>query len=136
LCICAAIFTCASSGQESNARRHYKLKGDVIALPAHKLPPELDTENVRKLASVNPLPTWNYSILAYDGKTYTGTIIGRSPYNNGKATTTIPTQIIPLVIRITDSSGTAIRRITSPWGCPAIFSGPDVWHRRSKRGRK
>lgn len=56
------------------------------------------------LSSPTPVPTFTYSTVAYDGKTYTGTMIGRNPAGRGKTTTTIPTQIIPLVITINDSA--------------------------------
>jgi hypothetical protein len=43
---------------------------------------------------------FGYTLLAYDGNMYSGSIVGRSPLNRGKTTTTIPTQLIPLVITI------------------------------------
>lgn len=50
--------------------------------------------------SAPPLATWRYSILAYDGNTYTGQIVGRSPFLRGKTTTTVPVVLIPLKITI------------------------------------
>ena len=57
-----------------------------------------------------PIPTWTYNYTASSdkgGATYTGTIVGRSPYLRGKTTTTIPVQIVPLIINI-KSGGTTI----------------------------
>ena len=59
-------------------------------------------------ALASPLPTFAYNIQASSalgGGFYSGTILGRNPLNRGKTTTTIPTQIIPLVITIDDTAG-------------------------------
>jgi hypothetical protein len=52
-------------------------KGLTIGLPERDALPLI----------VQSLPTWSYSIEAYDGKTYTGQIVGRSPFLRGKLTT-------------------------------------------------
>lgn len=83
----------------------------VISLPLHQAPASKSEANVTAVvpsSSFTSFPSWDYSIVAYDGKTYSGTLLGRSPYNHGKTTTTIPLQIIPLVITISDSLGTRI----------------------------
>ena len=88
-------------------------KGKVISVPAH--PAEGVHENaLAPLANTNPIPTWTYNITGYDGNPYTGTIMGMSPYNHGKTTTTIPTIIVPLVITIVDGSGTFVYDPTAP----------------------
>ena len=46
---------------------------------------------------------WNYSQLAYDGKTYSGTMVGRSPFAHGHRVTTIPTFIIPVIFTFQDT---------------------------------
>jgi len=54
-------------------------------------------------ATVNPVPLWTYNYTASaarGGGTFTGRIVGRSPFARGKTTTTIPTQIVPLIITI------------------------------------
>jgi hypothetical protein len=66
-------------------------------------------------ALVNPLtvtstelPMWTYSVTAgadLGGGSYTGTILGRSPYLPGKTTTTIPLQIVPVKIIINNGGG-------------------------------
>ncbi len=56
-------------------------------------------------AAVKPLPMWTYQVTAspdLGGGTFTGLIVGRSPFDHGKVTTTIPTQLVPLVININD----------------------------------
>lgn len=46
---------------------------------------------------------WNYSQLAYDGNTYTGMMVGRSPFAHGHRITTIPTIIVPVIITMQDT---------------------------------
>src|ERR1700724_2319580 len=61
------------------------------------------------VVSPNPLPMFTYSVTASadkGGGTFTGKILGRSPFSHGKTTTSIPTQIIPLIITINDGSTT------------------------------
>ncbi len=51
------------------------------------------------------LPTWTYSVNSpIDGNTYTGQMVGASPYMNGARTTTIPTMVIPVVVLLADGS--------------------------------
>ena len=77
-------------------------------------PPGIDLNNDLQ-STVVAIPLWSYSIkasAAMGGETYTGTIVGRSPYSTTKATTTIPTQIVPLVIAITDTTTTPPTTVT------------------------
>jgi hypothetical protein len=46
---------------------------------------------------------WNYSQLAFDGKTYTGMMVGRSPFAHGHRVTTIPTIIVPVILTFQDT---------------------------------
>ena len=53
------------------------------------------------------LPQYTYSLVSpRDGLSYTGHIMGRDPSARGKTTTTIPLQIVPLIITITDTTTT------------------------------
>lgn len=58
---------------------------------------------------------WNYSQVAYDGKTYTGVMVGRSPFANGHRKTTIPTYIVPVIITMADTG--EVFDPTSPDSC-------------------
>ena len=81
--------------------------GQFTALPPTPAAPDSLAARLAPLVPVAPLPTFNFSITAagsLGGGTFTGSIVGRSPLNRGKTTTTIPTQLIPLVITITDTS--------------------------------
>lgn len=53
--------------------------------------------------SAGSLPVWTYSVTAYDSNVYTGTIMGRNPSLRAKSITTIPLQIVPVSITITDA---------------------------------
>lgn len=57
----------------------------------------------RQAAGAQTIAMWNYSQLAYDGKTYTGMMVGRSPFANGHRITTIPTFIVPVIITMLDT---------------------------------
>ena len=116
LVVCSAalcIWTPSALGQRTSKP---KPKGSVVTIPLHQSK-AVSTGLATANASVTPLPAWNYSVVAYDGNTYSGAIIGRSPYYNGKTSTTIGTQVIPLVITISDNSGTVVYDPTAPDDC-------------------
>jgi hypothetical protein len=107
----------------------HALKGIVKSYPAHDLKITGDRNKTAKkfpALVANPIPLWTYNVTGYDGNPYSGTIIGLSPYNHGKTTTTIPTQIVPLVITITDGSGTFVYDPTAPDACVPGHSGVDI----------
>jgi hypothetical protein len=75
--------------------------GRFTVIPATRLAPvDSLAERFNAAVSPTPLPTFTYTLTGYDSLTYSGSIVGRSPLNRGKTTTTIPTQIVPLVITI------------------------------------
>ncbi len=57
-------------------------------------------------AAVNNLPSlplWNYSVTSpIDGNTYSGVMVGASPYFNGARTTNVPVVIVPLIVKTPD----------------------------------
>jgi hypothetical protein len=99
-------------------------KGYTTVIPLHNLPNNGTATTSTVGPVVTPLPLWNYTLTSpIDGGTYSGTIVGRSPYNRSKGTTIIPTQIIPLIITITDGSGTHVYDPTVPDAC---VTGPNA----------
>src|SRR5262249_2760025 len=49
------------------------------------------------------IPMWSYTTTSSrDGHSYSGVMVGASPFSSPSSTTTIPTQIIPLIIRMPD----------------------------------
>jgi hypothetical protein len=118
LCFFGAAF---AVGQDTNQTVP---KGYFTTLPVTK-----SVAQTSALMSANPLPNWNYSIVSSrNGNTYTGTIIGRSPYNRGKTTTNIPTQVIPLIITINDGTTTVTYdpTIVDPCVTPGSHTDVDV----------
>ena len=57
----------------------------------------------------NPLPVWNYEVVASrDGSLYQGVIVGRNPNEHGaSAAVTVPAQVIPLILKF-HRIGTAV----------------------------
>jgi hypothetical protein len=105
-----ALLCCAAcvAGLPSLAfgQQHQFPPGRYSSLPVTRIAPE-DSAAAQFSAITGPtqLPTFTYNLLAYDGNLYSGSIVGRNPLNRGKTTTTVPTQIIPLVITIDDTAG-------------------------------
>lgn len=62
------------------------------------------TDLVRsQAAAAQTIPLWSYSVVAQDGQTYSGSMVGRSPFAHGHRTTTIPTYLVPVVLTFQDS---------------------------------
>jgi hypothetical protein len=99
----------------------FPLKGYTTYLPATRIaPPDSAAEQLSTVTTVTPLPSFSYTIQAsagLHGGVFSGSIIGRSPVNRGKTTTTIPTQIIPLVITINDGTTIHTYDPTAPDTC-------------------
>jgi chitinase len=102
-----------------------KIHGYTTVIPVKGATPEAVAKAVT-LSTPSEVPLWTYSIVAYDGNTYTGSIVGRSPYNRAKTTTNITTQIVPLVISITDGSGTVVYDPTITDTCIAGITSTDT----------
>jgi hypothetical protein len=97
------------------------LVGYSTVIPATRMaPPDSAAEQFSAITSPTPLPTFSYTLtapIALGGGTFSGSIVGRSPLNRGKTTTTIPTQIVPLVITINDGTTTHTYDPTAPDTC-------------------
>jgi len=76
------------------------LRGYVTAKPMRGA----TTESLQAQSeTANTIPLWSYSINSrIDGITYTGMMVGRSPFFRGTRTTNIPTFIVPLIIKEPD----------------------------------
>ncbi len=71
--------------------------------PKAPMTPE-DEALVRSQAvAAQTIPLWSYSTVAQDGKTYTGMMVGRSPFAHGHRITTIPTYLVPVIITMQDT---------------------------------
>ena len=60
-------------------------------------------EAMRGAAAATTVPMWGYTITSSrDSNTYSGVMVGRSPFFHGARTTTIPVVIIPVKFTMTD----------------------------------
>lgn len=87
--------------QESPPAIHF------LAIPPHgENLPATKPSAVRGAAAGPSLPMWDFTTTASrDGKTYTGTMVGRSPFFHGARTTNIDAVLIPLRITIRAANG-------------------------------
>jgi hypothetical protein len=67
-------------------------------------------------AAAQALPTWTYTVLsARDGLTHSGSMVGASPFTSPGASTSVPAQIVPLILRMED--GTTFDPTSQPAPC-------------------
>ncbi|HVN64880.1 MAG TPA: hypothetical protein VMT58_09605 [Candidatus Binataceae bacterium] len=69
-------------------------------------------------AAATTIPLWSYAVnSSRDGNTYTGTMVGRSPFYNGARETDIPTFIIPVKVVMPDTGHVFDPTAEDPFGC-------------------
>ena len=70
-----------------------------------KAPNQISRDAVLQQAAAGAtIPFWNYSIVSpLDGKSYTGTMVGRSPFFNGHRTTVVNTDMVPVILTFADT---------------------------------
>ncbi len=106
LTLAAAIAPCLSQAQERNAGPNgtpVKLKQFYVVLSKPPMTEEARATLRDQAAASQTIALWNYSTVAHDGNTYTGTMVGRSPFAHGHRVTTIPTFLIPVIFTFQDS---------------------------------
>jgi hypothetical protein len=96
-----ALLCCVAGASLAFGQKLERPQGYTTALPGGKMAPA--NSAAARLSVIGPaispiVPSKSFSFAvtasaALGGGTYTGTILGRNPLNNGKTTTTIPTQI-------------------------------------------
>ena len=62
------------------------------------------TSTSQPIIETAPLPIGLYSIVGYDGNTYQGEIVGRSPWARGLRTTSVSVVLIPLIVKTPSKS--------------------------------
>jgi len=77
-----------------------KLKVIYLTPEMKKGRPQDTAAIMQQSAAATTIPLWKYSTVAYDSNTYTGMMVGRSPFFNGARTTSIPTVIVPIIFNI------------------------------------
>ncbi len=116
--LCCVASVSLAHGQQPVPRGYY------TAIPAK------GTGNLQAPSLTSPsLPLWTYNVTAsapLGGAAFTGSIVGRSPFSHGKTTTSINTQIVPLVITIADGTSTRVYDPTAVNPCVTPGSHTDV----------
>jgi hypothetical protein len=123
-----------AGGRPLNAKAAAKGIRIIYPNPRHVFSRPRGMDHHNELASsVVPIPLWSYSMTAsaaMGGQTFTGSIMGHNPFDATKTTTTVRTQIVPLVIRVVDtisaSQSTVIYDPTAPDPCNAGHTGVEV----------
>ena len=95
---------CATGTVGQTTSQLPKLRAYTAVFPAAAGTPA----NIKAMASSSTLPLFAYDVTSSrDGNTYTGAIVGSSPFNGGNGQTSITTQIIPLII-VTHKVGVSV----------------------------
>lgn len=93
--------------------------------PAKKLTRKTVTKVEQQAAAGTTIPMWSYSIVASDGNTYQGMMVGRSPFFHGHRITIIPTYLIPVKLTFADS-GTVFDASAPDFCAPGGVSVSDI----------
>jgi hypothetical protein len=106
LAIAASLSAPQSRAQQRNATvTATPVKHKVFYYQPRKEPLPAETLDLIKsqAAAAQTIPLWTYSTVAKDGKTYTGSMVGRSPFAHGHRITTIPTYLVPVILTFQDT---------------------------------
>jgi hypothetical protein len=106
LVVAALVSSPLSHAQRSNANPAappVKLKVFYYHPPKPQMTAEERDQVISQAALSQTIPLWNYSTVAQDGLTYTGMMVGRSPFAHGHRVTTIPTYLVPVILTFQDS---------------------------------
>ncbi len=115
--LCAALFAAPAFAQRGPDGLRVIDPSTLRVIPSkaarEMVRPATPTVDGQIVPFVGALPVWNYTVTAaQDGKTYSGSIVGQAPTSN--ASTTVPTVIIPVVLRITQGGTTFVFDPTQP----------------------
>lgn len=106
LAIAAVIAPPLSHTQQSNLQTSPKAIPHKILYyhpPKPARTPEAYELLKSQAAAGQTIPLWSYTTVAQDGKTYTGSMVGRSPFAHGHRSTTIPTYLVPVILTFQDT---------------------------------
>jgi len=95
-------------------------RGYTTVIPWHNFPGGAAPRSTGAAAS-NTIPLWNYSVTSpVDNNTYTGQMVGRSPFAHGARTTNVPAVIVPLIMNMPDGGvfDPTVSHTCSPAGVP------------------
>ncbi|HKF46462.1 MAG TPA: hypothetical protein VKB38_03840 [Terracidiphilus sp.] len=107
LAIAALAVSPLGQSQESNAKPSTPpIRHKVLYYHPSKPPMTAEDRDLvmSQAALSQTIPLWNYStVAAQDGATYTGMMVGRSPFAHGHRITTIPTYLVPVILTFQDT---------------------------------
>ena len=118
--LCGLMAATAQVGQ-SNARPQRR-KGKFMVKPlknAKVLMPAIQAQS----AAGTTIPLWNYSLVSsVDNLSYSGNMVGRSPFAHGFRTTSVQAYLVPVIMTFSD--GTVLNPTTADTcsGTPAVSS--------------
>ncbi len=106
--LCLAIFLCGlatANAQVSQPKaRQPRGKGKSVVRPlknGRALMPAIQTQS----ATGTTIPLWNYSLVSpVDNLSYSGNMVGRSPFAHGFRTTSVQAYLIPVIMKFSDGT--------------------------------
>ncbi|HEV2118393.1 MAG TPA: hypothetical protein VGR48_20310 [Terriglobales bacterium] len=100
--LCSLTTVMAQVGQSGS--RPQRRKGKSVVRPlknARALLPAIQTQS----ASSATIPLWKYSLVSpQDGVSYSGSMVGRSPFAHGFRSTSVPAYLIPVIMTFSDGT--------------------------------
>src|SRR5579864_7484592 len=119
--ILSGLMAATAQAGQSNARPQRR-RGKFIVRPlknARALMPAIQAQSI----AGTTIPMWNYSLKSpVDGLTYSGSMVGRSPFAHGFRSTSVQAYLVPVVMTFSD--GTVLDPTTADTcsGTPAVSS--------------
>jgi hypothetical protein len=106
------------AGQRTVARSASGLTGRTIVIPLHGTTKETVQADI---AASLTIPLWSYTTTSSrDGGTYSGTMVGASPFASSNTSTSVNTQIVPLIIHMLSDGGTFDPTLVDNCASPAL----------------
>jgi len=116
--IAGALISIATPSHEQST---FRPRGYTTVVPWHDFPPGVVRRGSATSAASNTIPLWSYSIqIPVDNVTYAGSMVGRSPFAHGARTTSVPTVIVPLIMKMPDGGvfDPTVNHTCGPAGVP------------------
>jgi hypothetical protein len=114
----------AVSGRQSPPGLPPGLTGRTIVIPLHGATDEGAKADIAAGATI---PMWNYTTTSSrDGLSYSGTMVGASPFTSPGTSTSVPTQIVPLIIHMLSDGGTFDPTAADPCAAAPLTNTSDL----------
>jgi len=101
--VVAVTFSFGQMAQPGGSRPASTRLRQIYHLPRKK-PQSALQQALAAAATGTTIPMWSYSVVSpVDNTTYTGAMVGRSPFFNGHRTTTVQVYLIPVILTFADT---------------------------------